>query len=251
MLLHGFTGNPNAFTELAESLAKKDIAVSIPMLPGHGTYSADLFNYGWRDWFNCAKSAYFELKSACEEIFICGLSMGGTLALHLAAHYPCNGVVSLAAAMELPAWKKLMTRSLRRLVKYQNKRNGEDVKDEKAKQTLGSYQRFPLHAAEQLFQLLDHVRDDLPEISVPILVIHSVHDHTIPFSNAALIFDSVASSDKRKVDLDESYHVITVDCEKDRVKKEVFDFFQKQSRLLQPIRKPGKRAAKTRSKAKA
>ena len=218
--------------ELWDYLARQNITVSMPTLPGHGTYSADLLNYTWRDWVDCVKVAYDALAAQCEETFVGGLSMGGTLALHLAAHNTVNGVISMSAAMDLPSWKKVTVRFLKGLKKFRNKRGGEDVRDQTAKEQLASYQRYPLYAADQLFQLIDHVRNDLPEIQAPLLVLHSKQDNTVPFSNSDLIFNSVSSKDKRKVDLEASYHIITVDFEKEKVKEEAFKFIQSHSKIL-------------------
>ena len=238
LLVHGFTGSPKEIVELAEYLVRHNITVSSPTLPGHGTHSADLFNYTWRDWYNCVKDAYDELASQCEEIFVVGLSMGGTLALHLAAHNSVDGIVSMAAALDLPRRKKYMVRILKVIIKFHKKRGREDVRDKSAKSRLDSYQRYPLYAANQVFQLIDHVRNDLPEIIAPILILHSKYDNTVPFSNSELIFNSVSSKDKRKVDLEQSYHVITVDFDKEKVEDEVFDFIQSHSNFLK-VKKRG------------
>jgi carboxylesterase len=233
LLVHGFTGSPNELLELGEYLSKNNITVSLPLLPGHGTYSADLLNYTWRDWFECVKGSYHELIGMCEEVYVAGLSMGGTLALHLAAHYSVRGVISMSAAIKLPTWKKVLAKNLSGIIKFRKKRGGEDVRDESAKSQLASYQRYPLKAVDQLFQLLDHVREDLPEISAPILVLHSKYDNTVPFSNSDLIYHSVGSPDKRKVELEKSYHVITVDFDKQKLKGEVFDFIKSHSTILE------------------
>jgi carboxylesterase len=233
LLIHGFTGSPNELLELGEFLASKKLTVYIPTLPGHGTHSGDLFNYTWRDWVDAVKTAYHELKAICEEVFVCGLSMGGALALHLAAHEPSvKGVVTLSAAIQFPGWKKLAVNGLKRVIKFRHKKNGEDVRDTSTRPRLGSYRRYPYFAVDQLFELLEHVRGDLPEVTQPILIIHSRKDNTIPFSNSEKIYRLVGSTDKRKVDLQESYHIISVDVEKERVREEVFGFIQHHSQLL-------------------
>ncbi len=240
LLIHGFTGSPNELLELGEYLTKKNITVSIPLLPGHGTYSADLFNYTWRDWFDHVKASYRELSGMCDEVYVAGLSMGGTLALHLAAHCPVSGVISMSAAIKLPTWKRVLVKLLKNIKKFRKKKGGEDVRDQSARLQLDSYQRYPLKAADQVFQLLDHVREDLPEVSVPILIVHSRHDNTVPFSNSDLLYQWVRSPDKRKVDLEQSYHVITVDFDKERVKEEVFNFIKGHSRILKVTSKKKK-----------
>ncbi len=242
LLIHGFTGSPNEWLDLGEVLVKKNFTVSIPTLPGHATHSADMFNYTWRDWFTCVKEAYEDLNKVCKEVFVCGLSMGGALALHLAAHRPVQGIVALSAPVEFPAWQTNSIKLVKRLKKFRYKKNGEDVRDTSMKPKLASYQRYPLYAAEQFFKLLDHVRGDLPEVTQPILIMHARNDHSVAFSNSEIIFDEIGSKEKTKIDLEESYHVITVDVEKERVKKEMLSFIKAQSKILRS--KPAKKAAK-------
>ena len=242
LLIHGFTGSPNEWLDLGEVLVEQNFTVSIPTLPGHATHSADLFNYTWRDWFNCVKEAYEELNKVCDEVFVCGLSTGGTLALNLAAHRSVQGIVALSTAIKFPTWQTTAIKFLKRVKKYRYKRNGEDVRDTSMKSKLASYQKYPLYAAEQFFQLLDHVRGDLPEITQPILIMHAKNDHSVAFSNSTIIFDEIGSTEKWKIDLEESYHIITVDVEKERVRLEMLNFIKTQSRILQ--RKPAKKATK-------
>ena len=230
LLLHGFTASPNELLPLGKHLSRLGVTVSIPTLPGHGTHAADLFNYTWRDWFECAKAAYAKLAVECEEVFACGLSMGGALALHLAAHRPVQGVVALSAPVQFVGWKKQAVQMLGRVVRFRRKRDGEDVRDQAAKEKLGSYRRYPYYSVEQLFEMVEHVRADLPEIVQPILIMHSRQDHTVPFENADVIYELVSSVEKRLVALSESYHIITVDVEKEKVRSEIVQFLRAHAR---------------------
>lgn len=232
-MIHGFTGSPNELLELGEWLAGKNLTVYIPTLPGHATHSADMFNYTWHDWVAAVKMAHRELQAACKEVFVCGLSMGGVLALHLAASMPSiRGVISLSAPAQFPTWKKVAVKALKKFGNFHYKKGGEDVHDVSTRPRLRSYRRYPYHAVDQLFQLVDRVHDELPKITQPILIIHSRKDHTIPFPNSEIIFNLVSSSDKRKVDLKESYHIVTVDFEKEKVWEEIFAFIQSHSEIL-------------------
>ncbi len=75
---------------------------------------------------------------------------------------------------------------------------------------------------------------------------HAKNDHAVAFSNSAIIFDEIGSTEKRKIDLEESYHIITVDVEKERVKQEMLNFIKTQSKILQsqPAQKTAKPAKK-------
>lgn len=205
-------------------MSKRNMAVSIPTLPGHGTHAGDLFNYTWRDWVNCTIHNFEQMSKRHTNIVACGLSMGGSLALHLAAHRPVKAVISLSAPAAFPPWKENSVHILRHIFRFRYKRHGEDVRDTSARKWLRSYRRYPYYALEQLFELVRHVHYDLPEVSQPLLVIHSLQDHTIPASDADQILNAVSSVEKRKVALEKSYHIISVDVEKEVVHKEVLAF---------------------------
>lgn len=231
LLVHGFTGSPNELVDLGEFLSRQSITVSIPTLPGHGTQPTDLFDVSWQDWFDCVREAYTELRQQCQEVFVCGLSMGGALVLLLASQEKVDGVIALSAPVAFPTWQKLAARYLKRIIKYRHKSDGEDVGDLLAKSKLRSYQMYPVYAVDQLFRLVDVVRGSLAQITQPILIMHSHKDHTVAFSNSGKIFECVSSQDKLKIDLEESYHVITVDIERERVQREVLGFIESHSKI--------------------
>ncbi|CAM5292638.1 Carboxylesterase OS=Streptomyces violarus OX=67380 GN=FHS41_005791 PE=4 SV=1 [Streptomyces violarus] len=95
LLCHGFTGSPQSLRPWAEHLAARGLTVSLPLLPGHGTRWEDLRMTGWQDWY---AEVDRELRLLCErreQVFVAGLSMGGALALRLAAKHgdAVSGVV--------------------------------------------------------------------------------------------------------------------------------------------------------------
>lgn len=233
LLIHGFTGSPNELADLGDFLRSQDLTVSMPTLPGHGTQPTDLFKVTWQDWFECVREGYTELRGECDEVFVCGLSMGGALALLLASQEDVDGVMVLSAPVDFPRWQKLAARYLQRVLKYRHKSDGEDVRDASAKPKLRSYQVYPIYAVDQLFRLVDVARDCLPHITQPILIMHSRKDHTVAFSNSGVIFEQVGSHDKRKIDLDESYHVITVDVEREQVQRGVLEFIKSHSKKFE------------------
>ena len=84
---------------------------------------------------------------------------------------------------------------------------------------------MPLSAALELLKLSAIVRPKLRRITQPVLIIHSRRDHTCPMRrNVTYLLKHLGSRQKRAVILEESFHVITVDSEKDRVVSEVVEF---------------------------
>jgi carboxylesterase len=108
LLLHGFTGTPLEMVPLAEALAQDGFTVHVARLAGHGTSPEDLAQTTWGDWLGSARSAYRALRARCSSIAVGGLSMGGAIALHLAATEDPAAVVAAAALMAaivLVTWK--------------------------------------------------------------------------------------------------------------------------------------------------
>ncbi|HXZ87619.1 MAG TPA: alpha/beta hydrolase, partial [Candidatus Binataceae bacterium] len=100
---------------------------------------------------------------------------------------------------------------------------------------------MPLSAALSLVELSDHVRARLPELTQPTLAIHSRRDHTCPFpKNIDFVMSRLGSANKRAIVLEESFHVITVDSEKQRVAQEAADFVGLFRRNSEPILASGR-----------
>src|SRR5690242_1719694 len=84
VLCHGLTGMPGSMRPWAEALAAAGMTVRLPRLPGHGTRWQDANKVSWQDWIDEVERALDDVRSRCEQAFVIGLSMGGTLALRVA-----------------------------------------------------------------------------------------------------------------------------------------------------------------------
>ncbi|GAB4336371.1 MAG: carboxylesterase [Calditrichia bacterium] len=227
LFVHGFTGGPYEGAEIARRLHKEfNCTVSVPLLPGHGTQPSDLKSVSWPQWIETVRIAYFQLKATCNKVVVCGLSMGGALALHLAAHQPVDAVISLAGAAFIKDWRLKLLPLARHIVPYQYKSKGPDIRDQSAKQKIVSYHKYPVKSVDQLLALLQHVRGDLPEVSVPALLIHSKKDRTIHVSNLDYIAANIRSKIKKMLILENSYHIVTVDVEKTQVFEAITQFIR-------------------------
>jgi carboxylesterase len=56
---------------------------------------------------------------------------------------------------------------------------------------------------------------------------HGKDDHLVDYQNSKFIYDNVSSSDKELLILQSSYHVITVDYDKNIVFNKIYEFIQK------------------------
>lgn len=223
LLLHGFKSSPYEMHLLGEILNKEGYSVSIPLLPGHGTSPKDLSKCKWYDWFEASKNELFNLRKRCKKVFVIGLSMGGSLALHLAAHYQVEGVVALAPGLFLKNKFSKIVNHIKPLLRFISIPSKPDVK---AKVEVITYKKIPIRPVYELLKFFSHLINDLPEIYVPILIIYSKKDHVIDSKSATKIYDKISSKNKSILELKKSYHILTLDIEKEKVFSETSNFIK-------------------------
>lgn len=216
LLCHGFTGCPQPLRPWAEHLAGQGFTVSLPLLPGHGTRWQDLQHTGWQDWYATVDRELRELGDRCEQVFVCGLSMGGSLALRLAARHgdAVAGLALVNPAVGFPRLQGLVLPVLRHVVPTAPGLTG-DIAKEGVRES--GYERVPLHAALGLRNLLGLVRGDLPQVTAPLLLMHSRVDHVVPPADSAAVLSAVSSADVTEEVLGDSYHVATLDHDAERI----------------------------------
>ena len=73
-------------------------------------------------------------------------------------------------------------------------------------------------------RLFSHVEKDLPEVYSPTLLFHSKDDHVIDYKSSEYIYKHISSKNKRILTLQNSYHVLSLDNEKNIIKKETLKF---------------------------
>lgn len=216
-MIHGFAGTPPEMRALGEFLATRGYDVMAPLLAGHGQTPEAMAKTRWPDWAASAESAFQELHRDCEQVFVCGQSLGGTLALHLAArHAQIRGVITIGA-MGSPRyfrdWRLKLLWALKYLVRWHIPSGDSDLGDPAALKLLHSYARRPTVCIESLLQLLSIVDAELPTITAPALVIHGRNDRTVDVANASHILERLGSRDKQLVWFERSGHAVTVDLE--------------------------------------
>ncbi len=226
LFLHGFTGSPYEGRSFAEHFARKGYAVWVPLLPGHGTAPEDMENMPYQAWLKAAEDYYGKIKAQYKRIIVCGQSMGGALALHLAARFPVDGVISLAGAIFIKNWRLYLLPFTKHLIRYQYKPNGPDIRNKMAKVKSASYYKYPTKSITQFLKLIHLVKSELPQVKSPCLLIHSQKDHTVTYKNLDYIFQHVSSKKRRKLTLKNSYHIISEDEEKIEIFEAIENFMQ-------------------------
>jgi carboxylesterase len=226
LLCHGFTGTPQSLRPWGEYLADRGYSVRIPLLPGHGTTWQEMNQTRWEDWYAAVDAAFRELHEASERVVVCGLSMGGALALQLAqGHGPrISGLVLVNPAVKFEDPRTLLLPVLKHVVGSLGA-IGNDIK--KPGVTELAYTRTPLKAAHSQLVAWQSVVRDLPEVTQPVLLLRSPQDHVVPASSSALILSRISSLDVTEILLEDSYHVATIDNDAQRIFDESAKFIER------------------------
>jgi len=227
LLIHGFTGSPPEMRLVGDYLHQRGFTVSGPLLPGHGTTVEDMNRCKWTDWTGHVESALADLQSRCETVFVGGLSMGYVLTLYLAAHHPeLPGAILYSPAVVVADRLIYLSPVLKYLIPKRPKSGKSDLTDPQADLRLWSYEENPSCAAHELLKLIRRVRWLLPQVTCPLLIIHSILDQAIHPNSARLTYERVGSADKALVTLHNSGHCITVDSEWEFVAEKTYEFIQ-------------------------
>jgi carboxylesterase len=233
LVLHGFTGNPQSMRGIALALADAGFTVELPLLPGHGTDIADMIPTRWEDWSSAAESAYAALAARCDSVVVTGLSMGGMLAVWLAEHHP--EIAALAVVNPLVASPDADTVGLVQTLLDTGDETAPGIGSDIAKEgvTESAYPGLPLRAALSLFAAASDVGDAVSAVRCPVLVFTSVQDHVVdPKSSEILV--TRATGPVEQVMLERSYHVATLDWDKDEIEARTVEFLAGVSSVAAP-----------------
>ena len=219
LLLHGLTGAPTELRGLGEHLHERGFSVRAPLLPGHGTHHADLERATRAEWIDAARGELRQLRRSMRKVFIVGQSMGGLVALSLAAHgeegADVDGVVALAPALMVNrlAWFTRLQPVLPRFFpKFEERR--PDLVDRSQLRQVWSYTHTPLQTVREVLRFQTDVRALLPRVTRPLLVMQGRKDKTVRAMSAQVVVDGVGSVDKELVWLANSAHIVSVDGER-------------------------------------
>ena len=222
LVSHGFGGSPRSVQELALRLVDAGYTVALPLLAGHGLTPGAMERSTWEEWTADVERAFAWLRERTDQIFVLGLSMGGTLALWLAERHPeVAGLITANAIVRHPRERLMLIAGRVGLPRWA-KAIGNDTKmpgvDEMA------YDRIPTRSTRQLALLLAAVRGDLSLVRCPALIFSSEVDHVVPPWNQREICAAIGSTDKTLIELENSYHVATMDGDKELIFARTLEF---------------------------
>jgi len=238
LVLHGFTSSLDCISGVTAAVKALGLPTRMPVLRGHGAQSPDaLRGVTWRDWVADAEDALGDLLTEVEQAIVFGHSMGGLVALTLAAEYGAvvDSVVVAAAAIKLtsPLAPGHFFHFLAPLVpRFVDK---IDMPPTYADPALAkhdtNYPWAPTDAVLSLLRFSQRTRQRLPEIERPTLILQSRNDSTVAPESAQIIYEGIATppEQKRILWFEETEHEMFRDCEREAARAAVADWVQHRS----------------------
>ena len=226
LLIHGFTGSAAHMRPLGELLHAQGFTVQGINLPGHAKRPEAMLFTDWQAWLNAAREACTTLKQRCRYVSAAGLSMGGVLTLLLAEE---NGLTA-AVPISAPMGSKKAPLSMAPLIAPFMpmtwwSADGERQKQLDQRYDLG-YPCFPTRCAGDLARLIRLARQDLGQVTCPVLAVQSRADETIIPESARIIMQGIHSEQKGTLWLEEAPHTCTVSRACPQMAQEIGSFLR-------------------------
>jgi len=232
LMLHGYTSTPRDLRELGAAINALGYSVSGILLPGHGTKPTDLDPIQWQQWYAAAVSEFKRLQKTSKQVHVVGFSMGGALAMHLAANFPVGRLALLSPFFKIAynKWhvvpEEWLVYTVGRLLRHLKKTHSGNCNDPEARLKHIAYYHYALSSINQALALVDVVKGELKMIRNPLLIVHAKGDKTTSPSASRKIFNLLPSESKRFVWLRKSNHIVTHDYDKGTVFREIAKFFR-------------------------
>jgi carboxylesterase len=248
ILLPGLCGSALEMGAIPRLLQQSNLTYAIPKIPG---YSANTAITNYPEWIEYVEELCNELQESHESLSLVGLSMGATLALSVAArNHKIQSLCLLSPVLMFDGWSVPWYYPFLSLVYKIGIRNWHykesepfGVKNKELRRhirkavmsnsvsELGAA-HLPAKHLYQSLQLIKDAKKNLGEVSADVLIIHAIDDETASPKNPDLILNKIASETRRVIWLGNSYHIITVDNEREIVANETINFINQSNEKL-------------------
>jgi carboxylesterase len=245
LVLHGGGDTPQAMLEMADALYQRGFAVRVPLLADHGRCLAAMRAFDASKWRQQVRREFETLRADHDWVGVVGLSVGGALALDLAAERDDVGaLVLLAPFVAASRTVRVLARTSRwwgALLPYLPSRGGRSIHDSVAAARGLAHGLVTPAELRSLADVANLARDALPRTKSPTLMIQSREDNRVSPAAAEEAFAKLGAPDKRFVWTEGAGHVITVDYGKNRVFEHTTEWMQthvQPATLLTAVRGP-------------
>lgn len=240
---------------LATALKQRGFSVEIPHIRGFG-FGSDVTSH--EDWLEQIVAIFDRLKNEYRTVSVGGLCIGSVLSLALARERPrdVNALSLLSTTLFFDGWSIPWYRFLMPLWFHTPVRHlytfaesepygikNPEIRARVARAMRKGFSeagaaRITMSHVYQASRLSRHVMRELHNVITPALVIHAIDDETASPKSAEHVLRHIGSAEKRKVFLGDSYHMVTLDNERDAVAAETGAFFSTHAANALPRRVP-------------
>lgn len=249
LMIHGLGGTRHDFGTLDRKFEQIGYDVHLPSLPGHGSNPGALSGVTSGDYMRLLSRTYRELLTRYERVDVVGISMGALLALMLSARERMTSgrLILLSPPVFLDGWGGSRLRplryllycvpGLRRLIRVpegepfgiKNARIRNLIRRHLQKGSGVHYPYVPLAAIEPVDRMRFEAKRALAQVKCETLVMHSEEDEVTSIRSAEFVCENLGSRSVTLVRLTDSYHMITLDNERDTVAQRTLKFVQEAS----------------------
>lgn len=250
LALHGLLGNPMELQYVGKRLNQTGYTVVIPLIPGYGMARGQGKRFEvapYAEWLQFASDCLDDMKTRYRTVSVTGLCIGAVMALALASMRSSDitALSLLSTTLAYDGWSIPRARVLLPLVYYTPFRRSFSYRErypyglknerlrrwvaEQMAQSDASDAGATILPAEAIFQaqrLIKSVRRRLPQVTSPALIMHAQDDDVASPESAYLVTRRISSPIHKTIILHDSYHMITMDNEKENVAQESIAFFQ-------------------------
>ena len=237
LLFHGLLSSPQEFGLIAHALRSRGLAHEALTVPGY-TLASDPISPDWRQWRDAARAVVESRVARDEPVVLGGLCMGGVLAAAVAleSHRRIAGLVLISPTFTYDGWGLSPIRHLRRLGYWTRldryfsvaEREPYGIKNPKIRkwvareleqraQSAAGPARVPLRALREGERMMATVRARLKDLDCPLLIIHAREDEITRLESVQRLFDALPAHDKELAILENSYHMVTIDNDRQEV----------------------------------
>lgn len=264
VLLHGLCSSSLEIRVFARTLRERGFHVVVPTLSGYsaresGSALPDV-QPDFRRWIADVVAEIDRLALTHAEVHLCGVSLGATLALAVAAERPAvlDSLSVISTTLWFDGWNVSRWRFLLPLAYYTplgllyryREVPPYGVKNERVRAWIaGQLQRRPLSSAgastiptvslREANRLIRHVKTSLAQVRTPTLMIHARDDDVASLANVRYVRQHIGATTFVELIVEDSYHMITLDNDRDYAAQRTVQFFdasaQRQAEAMQDV----------------
>ncbi len=248
LLLHGLQSSPAELQPIAKRLNQAGYTVHVPHITGYGFKPGDTPRSvtHWQDWHAKALTEFRLLKQQHSTVAVGGLCIGATLSLSIAAELgdEVSALTLLATTLWYDGWSIPWYRFMRYLGYYSpvrylysyREREPFGLKNKQLRKWIAremshkdssivGASKLNLPAIQEAERMIRAVKNSMHRITAPAIIIHAEEDDVASPRNARYVAEHIGSKHVEQVMLHNSYHMITVDNDREQVASDTIRFF--------------------------